>query len=293
MKPVHFGKLTASARLKIRLLVVGLSWILCMSTTTFAQFKAVSDLGQAGEGGVLIGGVIADTAQWPATFYATTSAGNCTSSVIGPQVVLLAAHCLPAGRAITIQSTFGSRTGSPRVIESNRCAIHPKWSETSNQAPDFAVCYMKDIVPLTKYETLALTVPSLRIGHKVWLSGFGCMGVGPDDKPIYDYKFRVGEAKIEQLPFGPDYDGFLVTRGDMTAGGAALCYGDSGGAAYTDASEGRKILAVNARANIKDTSYLSPVWATDARSFIGDFLVAVGAQACGVNEGVGLRSSCR
>lgn len=294
MKFVQIGKPVTGTQLKTWIIAAGLYCSVCMPLETLAQFKSVSDLHQTGEGGVLLGGVIADTAQWSATFFAATSAAlNCTSTAIGPRIILLAAHCLPAEGAITIQSKFGSQ--AEQTIQSDRCAVHPNWSVTGNMVPDIALCRMQKIVPITKYESLVRTIPVLNVGNSVSLLGFGCMGIDPDGKPIYDRTLRVGEAKIEQWPSDSERgrNSFIVTRGDMTAGEAALCYGDSGGAAYTDTSEVRKILAINARANIKDRSYLSPVWSTEVRRFIVDFVVAVGEQACGVNEGVGLRGACR
>ena len=45
----------------------------------------------------IIGGTLSDTADWPATFVFNVIDNPCTSTAIGPKVILTAAHCITDG----------------------------------------------------------------------------------------------------------------------------------------------------------------------------------------------------
>jgi hypothetical protein len=72
----------------------------------------------------------------------------------------------------------------------------------------------------------------------------------------------------------------------VTQGGSALCFGDSGGAAYTTGADGsRVIFGVNSRGNIKDVSYLAAVMDTEFVSWAKTWAKASNnVKLCGIHS---------
>lgn len=230
------------------------------------KFYAVSDLQQTGAGPVLIGGRPANSSDFPASFYSMSAGGSCTSTMVSARVLLSAAHCVPDGEKVRIVS-------AKKEYEAT-CAHAPDYKV--NETADWALCLLNEDLPGIKFERIGFSA-TLKVGSEVLLTGFGCTkspGVGGNDG-IY----RVGESTVTRLPSGESND-------IVTTGGAALCFGDSGGPAFVflDAiKRGRVLISVNSRANIKDTSYLSSVGTNPAKKFLADWAVENSVRICGVH----------
>lgn len=213
-----------------------------------------------GESPVLIGGVIAD----PAEFKASPWVGNCTSALVGERVLFTAAHCVSNG---------GSKSfsiGTTRYTA--KCTHHPEYR--GNSTADFAVCLTDKIVEGDlQFEVVASKI-DYALGLQLLLSGSGCQKWGGG----LDGKYRIGRAKITKLPSGSNYD--TVTQGDV-----ALCSGDSGGPAwfvYPDGS--RKLVGVNSRSNTTTTSYLSSHATVTAQNFYKSWAAGNGSKICGIHQ---------
>lgn len=75
----------------------------------------------------------------------------------------------------------------------------------------------------------------------------------------------------------------------QTMGGAAVCGGDSGGAAYFPASgPGRRVFGVNSRGDILSRSLIATV--APARPWIEDWRTRKGVAICGLDD---MPSGCR
>jgi hypothetical protein len=240
-------------------------------TTGDVEFHAVADLTPPPGvmSGVLIGGEVVQPADYPASFYTTQDKARCTSTMIGPRVLLTAAHCVADGGKITLSKAGASFGG--------RCEHAPGYA--SDATADWALCKLEKSVPAVLFETVNQSAALPKKGAKVLLAGFGCTKVGGGGGN--DGFYRIGEATVIAEPTATSND--IVAKGD-----AALCFGDSGGAAFvvaTDAKQkGRRVLvSVNSRGNIQDTSYLSATSTRAGRAFFADWLARNQAEACGVN----------
>lgn len=203
----------------------------------------------------VVNGTPQDPATWPATMILKVGIEGCTATVVGPNVILTAAHCLKSASKGKVNVP-----GSAAIDVT--CTKHPAYTPTStdpNTALDFALCVAADTIKLAGsagYERIgtdrALTVR----GTSVLLLGYGCTETGG-----FDHGFGVlhrGKAKIDRVTVGSTI--YLLTVGEN-----AVCYGDSGGATYalTDMNNNRRvIIGVNSRGNIVDSSFISPT-ATD------------------------------
>jgi hypothetical protein len=96
------------------------------------------------------------------------------------------------------------------------------------------------------------------VGRSVLLLGFGCTVPGGDVSSV----LQIGSSTIKSVSkVGASSDpAKTMEEYTIVAGDAAVCQGDSGGAAYIGTPDGpRKIIGVNSRGNISTTSYLTNV----------------------------------
>ena len=225
------------------------------------EFDAAADT-------VVLNAQIADPGDWPASFFSTHEGGNCTSTLIGPQTLITAAHCVPDGGSaqITLQKTSSSA----------RCSHAPEYK--SNGTMDLALCHFETPVthPRIRYERISTDPKIVSVGQRVLLTGFGCAtATGRSDG-----RFRTGEVPIVRLPAGPSFD--IVTKGE-----AALCFGDSGGGAYVlvnGSPATRFQISVNSRGNIRDESYLTSLAAEPSRRFLSDWSTKHRTTICGLHS---------
>lgn len=221
---------------------------------------------------LLIGGVPADPKDWPASVYARSGGSACSATVVGERTVKIAAHCISNGGTIT----FSAGSNAYSAV----CTHHPSYR--GNSTADWALCVTNRTVTGIPFENLGVN-EKLEIGGTLRLTGYGC--IRPGGGGGNDGVFRIGNATIRGLPSGMNYD-------TTTRGGGALCYGDSGGAAYFERADGtRVIVGTNSRGNIATESYLSSVNTAAFRDWATAWGVAKGnVRLCGMHtDAVGCR----
>ncbi len=234
-----------------------------------ATFFSVADLGYDHSAvPTLKGGRAAKPRLWPATVYSISSLGSCTSTLVGPRVLIMAAHCVGNGRQVTI--AVGSRTYT------GTCS-HPATYEGNppNPTADWALCLMNDD-PHVAYERINTDPSRLAVRQELTLSGLGCT----DDLGSNDGIYRIGEALIATLPAGSN--NYISTTGM-----AVLCLGDSGGGAYLFANpqdeRGRRVqVAVNAEVVGRTYSQLASTSTIDAVAFFTAWSTTHAARICGL-----------
>lgn len=235
------------------------------------HLEPISELNQsiednAGPQPVLIGGRVADPKDWPASMYADMGGARCTATVVGEKVLFIAAHCVASG------GTASFRVGTENYT--SKCT-HSK-DYAGNATADYALCEIDRPVTAIPFENVNQNDELVKIGAEVLLTGFGC--TQPGGGGGNDGKYRIGEARVTQVPSG--------TNNDIVTFGSALCYGDSGGPAfmYLDAQKTKRTqLSINSRGNIKDTSYLSSVSTTAGKRFIKAWSELTSLKICGVH----------
>ena len=188
---------------------------------------------------MLIGGKAVDGAEWPASVYTHAGSSSCSATLVGERVLFMAAHCMSNGGGVT----FSAHANAYKAT----CFHHPEYKK--NETADWALCLVDRPVTGILFEVLGVNV-LVPLNSDLTLSGYGCLkpGGGGGNDGI----FRIGIAKVKGLPAGKTYD--IVTKG-----GAALCFGDSGGAAYSVVDKARYVVAINSRGDISTMSYLSGV----------------------------------
>lgn len=214
----------------------------------------------------LIGGQPANPADWPATFYSSQGNSRCTATLIGIRTLQIAAHCVGNGRTASFKT-------QNNVQYTSTCKHAPGYN--GNSTADWALCLVNQDVQGVPAEVLNQDPSYVKVGDKVLLTGFGC--TNPGGGGGNDGTYRIGEATVQKVPSGSNND--IVTKG-----GAALCFGDSGGPAFKVEGQARKVISVNSRGDIRIMSYLSSVSTDEAKRFYASWSQENVQKICGVHQ---------
>jgi Trypsin len=191
---------------------------------------------------------------WPATFIFQTNKNSfCTSTAIGDHAVLTAAHCLNDGDEGILHIDVNNNINL-------KCQQHPNFRLDKNA--DYALCATTQTIPATFRPETINTDPSLtNPNRKLTLTGYGCTVQGGGDKKVGALFEGVATVSGGTAPFVVE-----------TTGGAATCFGDSGGGAYAQIGNSpfRRLVGVNSQTDLKQVSDLAVTatlyfsnWATE------------------------------
>nr|QQZ48883.1 trypsin-like serine protease [Phenylobacterium glaciei] len=220
---------------------------------------------------------------------------SCTLTLVGPAVVLLAAHCVDAGYppGTSGEGTIGGKVvfGSQGAYQLRHCgmpAAYKQWTASPVGAPrssaDYALCELDHKVSGVAPESIRYTA-SVAVGVKIRLMGSGCIDLGISDTGDYIWKdgkrlLRMGYDSVEATGISllPTQPGLYLRTLSSGSKEPVLCFGDSGGPVTLDvASGGRRVVAVNSGVGATNTatpkapafySYLSPLAAADFQAFL-------------------------
>jgi hypothetical protein len=245
------------------------------------------------------GGPAINANEWRAVAIAANATGeNCTMTLVGPAVALVAAHCVDAG---LLPSATGLGTISASVIFKTKtygltCEMAPAYRQSDlnptgapRDSDDFALCDLSSRTNELDAEVLSINIEIIP-NSMVQMMGYGCTHLGLSEDNRYTYQaangtLNMGPEAVETVNVSiyPDKSGNYLRTRSKNSKDPVLCYGDSGGPVIVaaPAGPGRRIVAVNSavgatmeatHANPTFYSYLSPLASPGFRTFMADWV---------------------
>jgi hypothetical protein len=215
----------------------------------------------------IINGAILDDTQLPQMSQITKDQANCSATLIGPNVILTAAHCIGEFP----EQVFGPVNGAFYKV---KLTLNPKYNETDDDqslalASDAAIGILEKEIPNIIPATISVKNPS--IDDPVLMAGCGSPTEG-----IRQFGFsRVNRQGST---------GFTLSDSNSTQ---VFNYGDSGGPNFmvNDKNE-LSLFAVNSTSNFSSAQGVSSVVNTpenDNAIFIHQFISKNNLKVCGIN----------
>jgi hypothetical protein len=224
----------------------------------------------------LINGTVVPLPLFPEVVYISVNNARCTATIVGPRAVITAAHCAQNGAKVT----FKLRATRPNII-SDPNAVFTGTATRSSIYPgkdhDIAMVYLDQEIADLKPASIGGKVVN---GVDIQIFGYGC--TNPGGGGGNDGQLRQGKNRITGI------SGYDVVSG-KAPGGAALCFGDSGGPAFDIADITKPLLlGINSKGNIQDTNYNARLDIVESTDFIKAWSASNNnAIVCGITKDCG------
>lgn len=194
----------------------------------------------------VIGGTAVPPGKWPDAVAVMGAQGSCTGTLIAPDVVLTAGHCVDAQIQSIIANTTDYQAAGGQRVAVKSVTAYPNW-ETSY---DVAVVVLQQAVTgvTPRKVGTSFTFESFANQTMVHLVGFGStdvQGQGANSRlnevmaPVTDATCSGGNGCVPSISPG----------GEFVAGGGNRdsCFGDSGGPVYLDTPRGPVVVGAVSR----------------------------------------------
>lgn len=197
----------------------------------------------------LSNGIQVNPSDWPALVFATFGENSCSGALIGPNILLTAAHCVEDKQG-KLRDAMLERHGKrfPMICERHPTYVRRKPIRDASSprgAEDYALCiidYRGDVpkaIADMHFEVLDTSSTLVR-RSAVLLTGYGCVDVRIVNSKVVSTAsadiLRIGDASIARPPKRGLSDGAYALIESTGKPTPALCPGDSGGPMFVGVS---------------------------------------------------------
>jgi len=208
----------------------------------------------------LIKGTPVEPGTWQEVIRITSQGAGCTATIVGRRTIITAAHCAGNGRTATFN--YKGKSYSAKITHS---PLYP------GRDHDVALGVVAQDIAEARPMSVGGTA---KVGDEITLLGYGC--INPQGTGGNDGILRIGKSQITGFS---GYD--MVSR---MPNGAALCYGDSGGPAFTKINNQDRLLGINSKGNISDTNYNARLDRQESLDLMKKFASDNSVVICGINS---------
>jgi len=195
----------------------------------------------------VVGGTPAKPGAWPDAVAVLSRNAACTGTLITPDVVLTAGHCIDTDPVLVVVNTIDYGKPGGEAIRVARSVAYPRWQESY----DVGVVVLEHPAKakpraVASACTLRYSLVEQALMHVV---GFGLTsrsGTGENTR-LHEGLIPVVDATCSG---DPACNAAIAPGGEFTAGGNGVdsCFGDSGGPVYVDTPAGPALAGVVSRA---------------------------------------------
>lgn len=196
----------------------------------------------------IIGGTLAPAGKWPDTVAVLGNQGSCTGTLIAPDVVLTAGHCVGGMTTVIANSVdYNAQGGSRATIKSH--TAYPNWETTYDVSVIVLNTPITGVTP-RPVATTECTMTSFGSKPSVQLVGFGATDINAQGANTKLYEVTVPVTDAVGTTAGLGFKPAVAPGGEFGAGDGAKdsCNGDSGGPVYLNTPRGYVVIGAVSRA---------------------------------------------
>lgn len=195
----------------------------------------------------VVGGTPARSADWPDVVAVLGRDGLCTGTLIAPDVVLTAGHCIDIQPIAVVTHADRLEPGAPaEAIDVKWSRAYPAWQDTF----DVGVLVLEHVARGAPRAIASACLANQQLATKAPVT---VVGYGLVTEDASDDNTRLNAARLAVTdPFcehSPGCQQSAGARAEFVAGGhgADSCFGDSGGPAYLATADGFALAGVVSR----------------------------------------------
>ena len=218
--------------------------VLVLSLSSFALASGAAFA--SGVEAPVVGGTAVPAGEWPDTVAVLASNAMCSGTLIAPDVVLTAGHCIDTHPKVVVVGSVDLAKPGGTAIAVKSATAYPRWQSSY----DVGVLVLEHPAPAhpRAIASRCSIKEHLTAGEKVHVVGFGLTTLSGEGTNT-----RLHEAMIPVLDASCTQDSAcqpsVAPGGEFTAGGSGVdaCFGDSGGPIYMDTKGGAALVGVVSR----------------------------------------------